>query len=93
MCRQNSDRSAVHYPTRRAGLVTTRKEGASVVYAGFILLAATLASVFLFAHQRVWARIEPRGANEFEVTIGGNTNRNKLGFEDRFRKLLEAITQ
>jgi cytochrome c biogenesis protein len=74
-------------------LSVQRDPGSSVVYLGFILLTLTLAAVFLFAHQRVWARIEPRGANEFEVVIGGNTNRNKLGFEDRFRKLLEAITQ
>jgi cytochrome c biogenesis protein len=76
-----------------AHILSVQKDpGASVVYLGFILLTLTLAAVFLFAHQRVWARIEPRGANEFEVIIGGNTNRNKLGFEDRFRKLLKAIT-
>ena len=77
-----------------AHILSVQKDpGASVVYLGFILLTLTLAAVFLFAHQRVWARIEPRGANEFEVFIGGNTNRNKLGFEDRFRKLLKAITE
>jgi cytochrome c biogenesis protein len=74
-------------------LSVQRDPGASVVYLGFILLTLTLAAVFLFAHQRVWARIEPRGTREFEVVIGGNTNRNKLGFEDRFRKLVKAITQ
>src|SRR5687767_7799111 len=72
-------------------LSVQRDPGASVVYVGFILLTLTLAAVFLFAHQRVWARIEPRGAGEFEVLVGGNTNRNKLGFEDRFRKFVKAI--
>ncbi|MDQ3743465.1 MAG: cytochrome c biogenesis protein ResB [Acidobacteriota bacterium] len=77
-----------------AHILSVQKDpGASVVYAGFILLALTLAAVFLFAHQRVWARIEPRGAGEFEVIIGGNTNRNKLGFEDRFRKLVKAVEE
>ena len=75
-----------------AHILSVQKDpGASVVYLGFILLTLTLAAVFLFAHQRVWARIEPRGAGRFEVVIGGNTNRNKLGFEDRFRKLIEAV--
>jgi len=75
-----------------AHILSVQKDpGASVVYLGFILLTLTLAAVFLFAHQRVWARIEPRGTNQFEIIIGGNTNRNKLGFEDRFRKLLEAV--
>jgi cytochrome c biogenesis protein len=77
-----------------AHILSVQKDpGAGVVYAGFVLLALTLAGVFLFAHQRVWARIEPRGAGEFEVTIGGNTNRNKLGFEDRFRKLVKAVEE
>jgi cytochrome c biogenesis protein len=72
-------------------LSVQRDPGATVVYAGFVLLTLTLAAVFLFAHQRVWARVEPRGAGTFEVIIGGNTNRNKLGFEDRFRKLVKAV--
>jgi len=75
-----------------AHILSVQKDpGATVVYAGFILLTLTLAAVFLFAHQRVWARIEPRGGGEFEVLIGGNTNRNKLGFEDRFGKLVKAV--
>ena len=77
-----------------AHILSVQKDpGASVVYLGFILLTLTLAAVFLFAHQRVWARIEPRGTGEFEVVIGGNTNRNKLGFEDRFRKLVKAVSE
>ena len=76
-----------------AHILSVQKDpGASVVYVGFLLLTVTLCAVFLFAHQRIWARIEPRGANRFEVFIGGNTNRNKLGFEDRFRKLLKAVS-
>jgi cytochrome c biogenesis protein len=75
-----------------AHILSVQKDpGASVVYLGFILLTLTLCGVFLFAHQRVWARIEPQGAHAFEVTVGGNTNRNKLGFEDRFGKLLKTI--
>jgi cytochrome c biogenesis protein len=73
--------------------VRVKDPGAGMVYAGFILLTLTLAAVFLFSHQRVWARIEPRGTNEFEVIIGGNTNRNKLGFEDRFGKLVKAVSE
>jgi len=75
-----------------AHILSVQKDpGATVVYVGFLLLTLTLGAVFFFAHQRVWARIEPREAGGFEVTIGGNTNRNKLGFEDRFRKLVAAV--
>ncbi|HEY0079029.1 MAG TPA: cytochrome c biogenesis protein ResB [Pyrinomonadaceae bacterium] len=65
--------------------------GANVVYLGFLLLALTLAYVFFVSHQRVWALVEERGAAQFDVTLGGNTNRNHLGFEDRFKRLVSAI--
>lgn len=65
--------------------------GSPVVYVGFTLLALTLSSVFFFSHQRVWALIEEKGERNFEVTFGGNTNRNKLGFEDRFKKIVNAM--
>jgi cytochrome c biogenesis protein len=62
-------------------------------YVGGGMLIATLFSVFFFSHQRIWAVIE-NGAKDgqFDVAIGGNTNRNKLGFEDRFRRLMQSIT-
>jgi cytochrome c biogenesis protein len=65
--------------------------GATVVYVGFTLLGLTLCAVFFFSHDRVWALVEERGDGRFEVVAGGNTNRNQLGFEDRFWKLLAAV--
>ncbi len=66
--------------------------GSTVVYVGFGLLAVTLSSVFFFSHERVWAQVEERGEEgEIEVVMGGNTNRNKLGFEDRFKRLRDAL--
>ncbi|MFN2456028.1 MAG: cytochrome c biogenesis protein ResB [Pyrinomonadaceae bacterium] len=69
-----------------------RDPGTRIVYIGFVLLGLTLSAVFFFSHQRVWAQVEERGAQEFEVTLGGNTNRNWLGFEDRFKKLAHAVS-
>ncbi len=66
--------------------------GSRVVYIGFVLLALTLCAVFFFSHQRVWAHIEELGGNDFEVTLGGNTNRNWNGFEDRFKRLVNIIS-
>src|SRR2546421_2361895 len=65
--------------------------GSTVVYIGFTLLALTLISVFFFSHQRVWALIEDKGRKGYDVVIGGNTNRNRLGFESRFKHLVSAI--
>lgn len=61
--------------------------GASIVYFGFALLGLSLVAVFFFSHQRVWSILEET-AEGFTVTIGGNSNRNQLGFEDKFRKFI-----
>lgn len=71
-------------------LSVQRDPGASVVYVGFVLLGLTLCAVFFFSHRRVWAHVAESGAGVYEVTLGGNTNRNRLGFEDRFKKIVEA---
>ena len=76
-----------------AHVLSVQKDpGAGVVYVGFSLLILTLAAVFLFSHQRVWALVEPRGEGRCEITLGGNTNRNRLGFEDRFKRLVKELS-
>ena len=72
-------------------LSVQRDPGANVVYVGFVLLGLTLCLVFFFSHQRVWAHVEERAGGTSEVTLGGNTNRNHLGFEDRFKRLVKVI--
>ena len=74
-------------------LVVQRDPGKTTFYVGGLLLILTLCAVFFFSHQRVWARVEERaeGSAGFAVVLGGNTNRNKLGFEDRFKKTCQAI--
>ena len=75
----------------KAHILSVQKDpGSTVVYVGFTLLALTLAHVFFSSHQRVWALIEEKGTGAFEVVLGGNTNRNQLGFGDRFKKLVAA---
>jgi cytochrome c biogenesis protein len=72
-------------------LAIQKDPGANVVYLGFLLLGLTLCAVFFFSHDRVWAQIAEVGDGRFEVVTGGNTNRNQLGFEDRFWKLVNAV--
>jgi cytochrome c biogenesis protein len=60
-------------------------------YIGGPLLILALCGVFFASHQRVWAAIDERGAGEFEVVLGANTNRNQLGLEDRFKKLIGKL--
>jgi cytochrome c biogenesis protein len=72
-------------------LAIQKDPGKLPFYIGGGLLVLTLGAVFFYSHQRVWAMIEERdGHDGFAVVMGGNSNRNKLGFEDRFRKLVGA---
>lgn len=66
--------------------------GVNTLYTGFGLLGLTLISVFFFSHQRVWALIEEGTEEKYEITMGGNTNRNKLAFEERFKRLKSMIS-
>jgi hypothetical protein len=58
------------------------------------MLFVALSAVFFFSHQRVWAIVEDTkgDAKTFQVVLGGNTNRNVVALEDKFKKLLQAIT-
>jgi cytochrome c biogenesis protein ResB len=70
-----------------------RDPGASIFYLGSGLLFITLSGVFFFSHQRVWAIIEERDADRrnFEVVFGGNTNRNVVALEDRFKRFIRLL--
>ena len=75
----------------KAHVLSIQKDpGSSIVYIGFALLGLTLFAVFFFSHDRIWALVEEK-EGAFDVVLGGNTNRNHLGFGDRFKKLVAAI--
>ncbi len=60
--------------------------GSNVFYLGSALLGAALLATFLFAHQRLWIVVE-----DGKAYLGGDTNRNRLGFEDRIKKIAARI--
>ena len=62
--------------------------GARVVYAGFTILCLMLIAVFFFSHQRLWIVVE-----DGNVYLGGDANRNRLGFEDRAKKVAALIRE
>lgn len=55
-------------------------------YVGGFGLIGALGFVFFFSHRRVWALIE-----DGKIVMGGNANRNHLGFEDKFKKIVHEI--
>ncbi|HEV2802980.1 MAG TPA: cytochrome c biogenesis protein ResB [Pyrinomonadaceae bacterium] len=75
-------------------LSVQRDPGTTIFYVGSALLFVTLAAVFFFSHQRVWAIVEETEGDgkTFQVVLGGNTNRNVVALEDRFKRLVQAIT-
>ncbi|MFN2480490.1 MAG: cytochrome c biogenesis protein ResB [Pyrinomonadaceae bacterium] len=73
-------------------LAIQKDPGATVFYVGSGMLMLTLVAVFFFAHQRVWAVVEVRGEERVAVALGGNANRNAVALEDRFKRLVAAIT-
>jgi cytochrome c biogenesis protein len=76
----------------QAHVLSVKKDpGKMPFYLGGTLLILTLGSVFFFSHQRVWALLEESGDGSATLVLAGNTNRNKLGFEDRFNALTESI--
>lgn len=58
-------------------------------FGGFGLIGA-LGFVFFFSHRRVWAVITNDG-KKTEIVLGGNANRNHLGFEDKFTNIVREV--
>jgi cytochrome c biogenesis protein len=65
--------------------------GARIVYLGFTMLAAALISVFFFQHHRVWFVFEKDEEGKPRIYAGGNTNRNRPAFEQKFNAMVSAI--
>ncbi len=60
-------------------------------FGGFGLIGA-LVFVFFISHRRIWALIEKTDAGNFQIILGGHTNRNEPGFEDKFEKIKQNLT-
>jgi cytochrome c biogenesis protein len=60
--------------------------GARIVYVGFLILCLALVGCFFFSHQRLWIVVE-----DGKVHVGGDANRNRLGFEDRANRMIATI--
>ncbi len=58
-------------------------------FGGFGLIGA-LGFVFFFSHKRAWALIENRDGTT-EIVLAGNANRNHIGFEEKFKKIVHDI--
>lgn len=57
-------------------------------YIGGIGLIFALMFVFFVSHRRIWALIDE---DKNEIVLGGHTNRNQFGFEDKFNKIVSEL--
>jgi cytochrome c biogenesis protein len=71
------------------GLQVTRDPGVWFVWVGSGLMILGLIISFFFSHQRVWAKL-PKNS-EGEIILAGSTNKNKVGFEKSFGRLVEEV--
>ncbi len=69
------------------GLELAQDPGMNIVWLGSAMLVIGLCLMFYMPHRKLWLVLKSEGGNT-EVTMGGMTNRNKLGFEKEFHELL-----
>jgi cytochrome c biogenesis protein ResB len=60
--------------------------GTKLMYTGITIFCLALFGVFFFSHQRLWIVVE-----DGTVYLGGNSNRNRLGFEHCAKKVVVLI--
>ncbi len=70
----------------------TKDPGVWVVYAGFILLCIGPLIAFFGSHKKLWVLI-PDQPGRTVITVAGSSNRNRMGFERQFNKIVEEIAK
>ncbi|OQX07146.1 MAG: hypothetical protein BWK76_25255 [Desulfobulbaceae bacterium A2] len=69
------------------GLQVTKDPGVWWVYSGCGLMLFGLTVAFFLSHRRIWVLIRPMEQGS-SVLFAGNSNKNKLGFDKEFTRLV-----
>ena len=72
------------------GLQVAKDPGVWIVYIGCGLMLLGLYMAFFISHRRVWLYLDESSA-EHKLLLGGNSNKNKIAFNQIFTKLEEHI--
>jgi cytochrome c biogenesis protein len=78
--------------TRYTGLQVTKDPGVWVVYTGFIMLCIGPLIAFFGSHKKLWVRIQERKGKAV-ILVAGSANRNRIGFEREFNRIVEEISK
>lgn len=78
--------------TRYTGLQVTKDPGVWIVYSGFILLCIGPLIAFFGSHKKLWVRVQD-SKGQAVILVAGSVNRNRIGFEKQFNRIVEKISQ
>lgn len=83
-------RYADYWGARYTGLQVTKDPGVWVVYSGFILLCIGPLVAFFGSHRKIWVRVQERKGQTI-ITVAGTSNRNRIGFEREFSRIVDEV--
>ncbi len=78
--------------TRYTGLQVTKDPGVWIVYTGFIMLCIGPLIAFFGSHKKLWVRIQERNGKAV-ILVAGSANRNRIGFEREFNRIVEEMSK
>ena len=73
------------------GLEVSHEPGQWLVWAGCLLMGAGLFVAFYMVHMRLWVAVVPDARGKLVLWIGGQANKNRDRFEQKFNDVVETI--
>ena len=73
------------------GLEVSHEPGQWLVWAGCILMGVGLFVAFYMVHMRLWVVAVPDARGKLVLWIGGQANKNKDRFEQKFNEVVDSI--
>jgi len=77
-------------PRYYSGLQVTKDPGVPLVWTGCLLMVVGFYLSFFLFHRRLWGRLSTRG-KETLLELAGSSHRNRIGFEQEFEKMVQAL--
>lgn len=72
------------------GLQVAKDPGVWLVYSGCLLMLVGLFIAFFLSHRKIYALVQPQEDGS-RILFAGDTNKNKVGFSDKFSELINKL--